>query len=70
MKDCITHYEYVCVYQDDVMVMAREPKAFLAKLSHVHKYKFKGVVKPTYHLGGDFIRDKDGTLGWGAPHIL
>jgi hypothetical protein len=66
MKDCITHYEYVCVYVDDLMVMAKDPKTFLDKLINVHKYKLKGVGKPVYHLGGNFFRDKDGALGWGA----
>jgi hypothetical protein len=66
MKDCITHYEYVCVYVDDLMVMAKDPKAFLYKLINVHKYKLKGFGRPTHHLGGDFCSDKDGTLGWGA----
>jgi hypothetical protein len=26
----------------------------------------KDVGKPTYHLGGDFFRSKDVSLGWGA----
>jgi hypothetical protein len=66
MKDCTTHSEYVCVYVEDLMVMAKDTKALLDKLINVHKYKLKGVGKPTYHLGGDFFRDKDGTLGWGV----
>jgi hypothetical protein len=66
MNDCITPYEYVCVYVDDLMVMAKDPKPLLDKLIKTHKVKFKGADKPTYHLGGNFFRDKDGTLGWGA----
>jgi hypothetical protein len=54
------------VYVDDVMVMVKDHKAFLDKLINDHKYKLKGVGKPTYHLGGDFFIEKDGTLGWGA----
>jgi hypothetical protein len=46
--------------------LAKDPKDFLDKLINVHKYKLKGVDKPTYHLGGDFIKDKDGTLRWGV----
>jgi hypothetical protein len=38
MKDCITHYDYLCVYVDESMVMAKGPKAFLDKLMKVHKY--------------------------------
>jgi hypothetical protein len=48
------------------MVTANDPKAFLDMSINVHKYKLKAVGKPTYHLGGDFFRDKGGTLGWGA----
>jgi hypothetical protein len=70
MKDLITHYEYVCVHMDDLMVMAKDPKAFLYKLIKIHKYKLNGVGKPTYHLGGDFCRDKDRTLTWEPTHIV
>jgi hypothetical protein len=66
IKYCITHYEYVCVYVDDLRVMAKDHRVFLDKLIHVRKYELKGVGKPTYHLGGNFFRDKDRTIGWGA----
>jgi hypothetical protein len=65
MKDCGTHYEYVCVYVDDLAVMMKDPSAFFAELRD-RKYKLKGVGEITYHLGGDFYRDPDGTLAWGA----
>jgi hypothetical protein len=66
MKDWTTYYECVCVYVDDVMVMAKDPKAFLDKLINIHKYTLKGISKLMYHLGGYFFTDKDGPLGWGA----
>jgi Reverse transcriptase (RNA-dependent DNA polymerase) len=66
MKDCITHYEYVCVYVDDLMVIGKNPKDFLDTLTEKYHYQLKGVGKPSYHLGGDFFRDPDGTLAWGA----
>jgi len=31
-----------------------------------HNYKLKGVGPPSYHLGGDFFRDSDGILAYGA----
>jgi hypothetical protein len=65
MKDCGTHYEYVCVYVDDLAVMMKDPSAFFAELKD-RKYKLKGVGEISYHLGGDFYRDPDGTLAWGA----
>ena len=30
----------------------------------------KGVGSPSYHLGGDFFRDTDGTLAWGASFYI
>ena len=65
MKDCKTHYEFVCVYVDDLAVMMKHPEEFFAGLKQ-RKYKLKGVGEITYHLGGDFYRDPDGTLAWGA----
>jgi hypothetical protein len=65
MKDCGTHYEYVCVYVDDLAVMMKDPSEFFADLKQ-RKYKLKGVGEISYHLGGDFYRDPDGTLAWGA----
>jgi hypothetical protein len=57
--------EYECVYVDDLAVMMKEPSTFFAELK-VQKYKLKGVGEISYHLGGDFYRDPDGTLAWGA----
>jgi hypothetical protein len=65
MKPCGTHYEYVCVYVDDLAVMMKSPVDFFLGLKK-RKYKLKGVGEITYHLGGDFYRDPDGTLAWGA----
>jgi hypothetical protein len=66
MRDLGTHFEYVCVYVDDIMHMSKDPRAFFHDLEHKYGYHLKGVGKPTYHLGGDFFRDADGTLAWGA----
>ncbi|MGL5078847.1 MAG: reverse transcriptase domain-containing protein, partial [Waterburya sp.] len=71
LKDCGTHYEYVCVYVDDIMFFGKDPKKFFDSLEKDHKYKLKGVGKPSYHLGGDFERDpKDETLSWGAKSYV
>jgi hypothetical protein len=66
LKDCGTHYEYVCVYVDDLMVMGKTPDDFFGTLTDTYGYKLKGVGDPAYHLGGNFFRDEDGTLAWGA----
>ena len=58
------HCEYVCVYYaDDLAVMTKDPSSFFAELRD-RKYKLKGVGKISYHLGGDFYRDPNGTLAW------
>ena len=61
-KDCDTHYEYVCVYVDDLISMSKNSKAFFDELIEKYGYKLKGVGPPSYHLEGDFFRDPDGTL--------
>jgi hypothetical protein len=70
MRDLGTHYEYVCVYVDDNMHMSKDPRAFFHDLEHKYGYHLKGVGKPTYHLGGDFFRDADGTIEWGATSYV
>ena len=70
MKDCHDHYEYVCVYVDDLFHMSRNPSKFFDKLKQEYKYKLKGVGPPKYHLGGDFFHDDDGTLAWGAQTYI
>jgi hypothetical protein len=69
MKDCLTHYEYCCVYVDDLAVMMKTPKDFFIALKE-RKYKLKGVGEIEYHLGGDFYRDPDSTLVWGAKTYI
>jgi hypothetical protein len=45
----------------------KDPKELMDKLqSKPYEYKLKGVDEPKYHLGGDFFRDKEGTLCYGA----
>ena len=63
-------YEYVCVYVDDLMVILKDPDAFFRSLVEEHNYKLKGVGPPEYHLGGNFYRDANGTLAWGAKTYI
>jgi hypothetical protein len=44
----------------------KKPQAFFGSLTTEQGFKLKGVGKPSYHLGGDFFCDSDGTLAWGA----
>ena len=70
IKDCGTHYEYVLVYVDDLMCIGKDPQAFFDTLINEYNFKLKGVGPPSYHLGGDFFRDPDGTLAWGASSYV
>jgi hypothetical protein len=70
IKDCGTHYEYVCVYVDDIMHMSKNPQALFDALKDTYKYNLAGVGEPSYHLGGNFFRDADGTLAWGAQSYV
>ena len=70
IKDCETHYEYVLVYVDDLMCIGKNPQQFFDAMIHQYNFKLKGVGTPSYHLGGDFFRDADGTLAWGATSYV
>jgi len=63
IRDCGTHYEYVCVYVDDLAVRMENPESFFEELQGPKwGYKLKGVGPLEYHLGADFSRDPDGTF--------
>jgi hypothetical protein len=67
IRDAGDKYEYVCTWVDDLLVAMKNPQEFMDALqSAPHNYKLKGVGPPKYHLGGDFFRDSDGTLCYGA----
>jgi hypothetical protein len=70
IKDCGTYYSYVLVYVDDIMYIGKEPQQFFDSLTDIYGFKLKGVGVPSYHLGGDFFRDPDGTLAWGASSYV
>jgi hypothetical protein len=46
--------------------MGKNPDEFFKSLTDDYGYKLKGVGDPAFHLGGNFFRDSDGTLAWGA----
>jgi hypothetical protein len=66
-RDANNCYEYVVVYVDDILTALKDPAKFYKDLqSDPWNYKLKNVEEPKYHLGGDFFRDKDGTLCYGS----
>jgi hypothetical protein len=66
MKYCDTHYECGLVYVNELMFICKKPQAFIDYLTTEHSSKLESVGKPSYHLGGDFYCDYNGSLAWGA----
>jgi hypothetical protein len=50
--------------------MATNPQLLFASLKDKYGYNLAGVGEPSYHLGGNFERDDDGTLAWGAQAYI
>ena len=57
-----SHYEYIAVYVDDLVICMKDPKSFCDTLKEKYKLKLKGVGPINYHLGCGYTRDEDGTL--------
>ncbi len=68
MFDKGTHWDYICTYVDDLLVMSKNPEKFMNELQNT--FKMKGVGPPTYHLGADFIRRNNGQLSWGSKTYI
>ena len=58
-------YEYVAVYVDDLAIAMINLKELTDTLSKTYSLQLKGVGTMKFHLGCDFFRDPDGTLGFG-----
>ena len=70
LKDCRTHFEYVCVYKKILMIMSKNPRKCFDILINIHGHKLKSVSKPSYHLGEEFYWDRDGSLAWWAKTYI
>ena len=71
IRDTGAVYEYITTWVDDLLVAMKNPQAFMDALqAPPHNYKLKGLSEPSYHLGGDFFRDPDGTLCYGAKTYI
>ena len=51
MKDAGTHWEYICAWVDDLLILSKDPMAVVNALKS--KFTLKGVGKPEYYLGAD-----------------
>ena len=58
IKDFGTHYEYICVYVDDIIAASLNADALLEEFRSKTHYKLKGVGQPDYYLGGNYGRIK------------
>ena len=63
-------YEYIAVYVDDLALVMKNPKGFVALLEEKYGFKFKGTGHIQYHLGMNFERDPDGTLRYIATKYI
>ena len=52
MKDCGSHYEYIVVWVDDLLVMSKDPMSIIEDLRK--EFKIQSVGHPEYFLGADF----------------
>jgi hypothetical protein len=55
-------HEYIGVYVDDMALGMKDPLSFTRLLQIKYHFKLKGTGPIGYHLGAEFLRDKDGTL--------
>ena len=51
MKD---HWEYICVWVDDMLIISKDTKAIVDVLEK--EYTLKGVGEPKYYLGADMMQ--------------
>jgi hypothetical protein len=56
-------YEYIAVYADDLAIAIKDPKESTDILEKKHKFKLNETGPISFHLGTDFTRDEDNTLG-------
>ena len=55
-------YEYVACYVDDLLISIKRPDNFCKSLKEKYDFKLKGDGPINYHLGMDYLKDKEGTL--------
>jgi Reverse transcriptase (RNA-dependent DNA polymerase) len=63
-------YEYIAVYVDDLMIVAKDTLEITMCLEEIHQFKLKGTGPLNYHLGCDYFRDDTGTLCFGSRKYI
>ena len=56
MREQDDHWEYICVWVDDMLIISKEPKAIVDVLEK--EFTLKGVGEPKYYLGADMMQLK------------
>ena len=56
IRDAGSHYEYIAVYSDDLLVFSKNPDAILQGINTL--FPLKGVGHPEFYLGGDVVVTK------------
>ena len=56
MKEHKDHWDYVCVWVDDMLIISKDPDSILDILKK--EYTLKGVGEPKYYLGADMTHVK------------
>jgi hypothetical protein len=50
-KDNHKYYEYIFVYDDDLLVLSEDPSHKMKGISEIYRMKDSSVTKPTVYLG-------------------
>ena len=70
LKDCGENYDHVAVCIDNLLIVSKDPQGVVDVLINKHNFKLKETVPISYHLGGDFGRDEDGTLHFAPKKFI
>jgi hypothetical protein len=63
-------YEYIAMYVDNFLIVARAPGKIIKEHSEIHKFKLNGMGPLTYHLSCEYFRDTDGILCYGPRKYI
>jgi hypothetical protein len=70
MRRIDDHYEYICVYVDDIIICSKRPRLITDLLETKYQFGLKGTGPIHFHLGCDYFRDPDGTLCYGPRRYI
>ena len=54
------HYEYIAVIVDDLLIFSKDGMKIIDQMKEKYGYQFKGVGKPEYYKGADFLFTREG----------